>query len=328
MPCVASLLVPTLGISDVDSPIEHAETMPLHFPSSLPLNLRQSISNVCERERRLSEAQADDALSEIHRQRRIIKGLWQFKKLNVAGMGNKPNTRMQTLYNRFNNKTHRYAERYRAARGALLTLDPSGLWREHLRQLNTEDIRGPGRDDDSSSNGWFEQSWIWLVPRVQSMVDGVGESEEHFNESMRVEWAKSQARVKHWEEEVLIIQEEMRRVIQYFEWKGTWWHEQAGVRAVGEVSILHGVHAYAEKQAALCHQLAASCARCWLPLLKGKGIEPPWALHYPMTTLPGHEEIDGNSEEVFLEGSLNPNDPDDEEESEWDEGIDLFELED
>ena len=46
-----------------------------------------------------------------------------------------------------------------------------------------------------------------------------------------------------------------------------------------------------------------------------------------MTTLPGHEEIDGNSEEVlFLEGSLNPNDPDDKE-TEWDERIDLFELE-
>ena len=89
-----------------------------------------------------------------------------------------------------------------------------------------------------------------------------------------------------------------------------------------EVSILHGVHAYAEKQAALCHQLAASCARCWPPFLKGKGIEPPWESHYPMTTLPGHEEIDGNSEEVlFLEGSLNPNDPDDKE-TEWDERID------
>jgi len=211
-----------------------------------------------------------------------------------------------------------------------MTLDPTGLWCERLRQLNMEDIWGPGRDDDTSSNGRFEQSWIWLVPQVQSMADGVGESEEHFNESMRVEWAKSQARVKHWEEEVLIIQEEMRRVIQYFEWKGTWWHEQAGVRTEGEISILHGVRAYAEKQAALCHQLAVSCARCWLPLLKGKGIEPPWESQYPMTTPAGHEEIDENSEEVsFLESSLNPDDPDEEEEeSGWDEGIDLFELED
>jgi len=118
MLCVGSLLAPSLGISDLDShPTEHAELMPLHFPSSLPQNLCQSISNVCERERRLREAQADDALTEIHRQHRIIKGLWQFKKLNVAGTGNKPNTHMQTLYNHFNNKTHHYVEHYHAAWG-------------------------------------------------------------------------------------------------------------------------------------------------------------------------------------------------------------------
>ena len=329
-PCVAPLLVPSLSVSDLDShTVELAETTPLHLPSSLSQNLRQSISNVCERERRLREAQADDALSEIRRQRRIIKGLWQFKKMNVAGTGNKPNTRMQTLYKRFNNKTLRYAERYRAARRALVTLDPSGLWSERLRQLNAEDIRGPGRDDDTSSNGRFEQSWIWLVPRVQSTAEGVGESEEQFNESMRVEWAKSQARVKRWEEEVLIIQEEMRRVIQYFKWKGRWWREQAGIRTVGEICVLHGVQAYAEKQAALCDQLALSCARSWLPLLKAKGIEPAWESHYLVTTPVGHEEIDDNGEEILLlEGSLNPDDPDGDEESEWEGEIDLFELED
>ena len=75
---------------------------------------------------------------------------------------------MQTLYNRFNNKTQRCAERYRAARRALLALDPNGLWCACLRHLNADDIRGLGRDDETSSNGQFEQSWIWLVPRVQS----------------------------------------------------------------------------------------------------------------------------------------------------------------
>ena len=105
-PCVAPLLVPSLSVSDLDShTVEHAETTPLHLPSSLSQNLRQSISNVCEREQQLCEAQADDALLEIHWQCCIIKGLWQFKKMNVAGTGNKPNTHMQTLYKCFNNKT-------------------------------------------------------------------------------------------------------------------------------------------------------------------------------------------------------------------------------
>ena len=326
-PCVAPLFAPSLNIPDERRPVEHAEAIHLHLPSSLPVNLRQSITDVCERERRLREAQADDSLAEIRRQRRIIKGLWQFKKLNVAGMGNKPNTRMRTLYNRFNNKTQRCAERYRAARRALLALDPNGLWCARLRHLNADDIRGPGRDDETSSNGRFEQSWIWLVPRVQSALD-IGESEEHFNESMRVKWAKSQAWVKCWEEEVLIVQEEMRRVIQYLEWKGGWWREQAGVREKGELALLHGVRAYAEKQGALCDQLAASCAGYWLPTLMGKGIQPAWESAYP--GIPSSEQevsAENGEEDPAAEDFLNVDDSDDEQERE-DEEIDLFELED
>jgi hypothetical protein len=328
-PCVAPLLAPSLDIPDLDTrPVEHAEAIHLHLPSLLPVNLHQTITNVCDREHRLREAQADDSLSEIRRQCRIIKGLWQFKKLNVAGMGNKPNTRMRTLYNRFNNKTQRCAERYRAARRVLLALDPSGSWCRRLRQLNADDIRGPGRDDEMSSNGRFEQSWIWLVPRVQSASD-IGESEEHFNESMRVEWAKSQARVKRWEEEVLIVQEEMRHVVQYFEWKGGWWREQAGVRKEGDLSLLHGVRAYAEKQGALCDQLAASCAEYWLPTLKGKGIQPAWDSHYPgiSSSVQGELAEDGE-EDPAAEDFLNFDDPDDEQQTGEDEEIDLFELED
>jgi hypothetical protein len=38
----------------------------------------------------------------------------------------------------------------------------------------------------------------------------MGESEEVLDDSMQVEWAKSKARKQRWEEEVLIVQEEMR----------------------------------------------------------------------------------------------------------------------
>ena len=60
---------------------------------------------------------------------------------------------MWTLYNWFNNKTQCCAERYRAARRALLALDPNGLWCARLCHLNADDIQGPGRDDETSSNG-------------------------------------------------------------------------------------------------------------------------------------------------------------------------------
>ena len=81
------------------------------------------MSTISEKERHLRVAQADDALAEIHRQRRIVTGLYQFKKLNVSGTGNRPNTRMWTLFTRFNHKTKRYAERYRTARHALTQME-------------------------------------------------------------------------------------------------------------------------------------------------------------------------------------------------------------
>jgi hypothetical protein len=99
MPCITSL-TQTLTTNDPAS-IEPAESISLHLPSSLPQSLRQSpeLSTVIEKERRLYVAQADDALANIRCQCWIISGLWQFKKLNVDGMGNRACTRMQTLYN-------------------------------------------------------------------------------------------------------------------------------------------------------------------------------------------------------------------------------------
>ena len=83
------------------------EDIPLFLPSSLLSHIRAlpEVGEICQLERRLREPQADDALAEIRRQRRVIQGLWLFKHMNMSGTGNKPNTRMITLYKRFDNKT-------------------------------------------------------------------------------------------------------------------------------------------------------------------------------------------------------------------------------
>lgn len=103
MPCVTNLLMQTPTTTANSPSVEHVESISLHLPSSLPQHLRQSpeLSAIVEKECRLRVGQADDALADIRRQRRIISGLWQFKKLNVDGTGNWACTRMRTLYNRF-----------------------------------------------------------------------------------------------------------------------------------------------------------------------------------------------------------------------------------
>jgi hypothetical protein len=83
------------------------ENVPLYLPSSLPTSIRTlpELREASQLERRLREPDADNALAEVRHQRRVIQGLWQFKRLNVSGTGNKPNTQMIELYKRFDNKT-------------------------------------------------------------------------------------------------------------------------------------------------------------------------------------------------------------------------------
>ena len=186
------------------------------MPSTMPPQLcaLPELKKICQLERRLREPQADGALAEVRHQRRVIQGLWQFKRLNISGMGNKPNTRMITLYKRFDKKTCRAAEKYRTAWSALCVLDPDGSWSVRLKELKREHISGPGKEPDDSSNSRYQPSWIWLVPcasGLRNVETTIGEDE--FNKSMQVEWSKARARMRRWNEELLIIKEEMRRVV-------------------------------------------------------------------------------------------------------------------
>ena len=109
---------------------------------------------------------------------------------------------------------------------ALHILDPSGSWSTHLKELKDVDIRSPGKDLDNtcSSNNCYEPSWIWLVPCVTTEPNNpeAGMHEEEFNDYMCVEWAKGRAHIMRWKEELLLMQEEMWRVLKYHKWKAVW----------------------------------------------------------------------------------------------------------
>lgn len=283
-PHATSMLAASTSADEEGIPrVNMAENIPLFLPSSFPSHIQSlpEIKRVCDVEKRLRLAQAEDALVEIRRQRRIVQGLWQFKRINVSGTGNRPNTRMLTLYKRIVQKIERAAQKYRTARRALLVLDPDGVWKESLKELKREDLRGPGKDpeDTKTTNGRFEPSWIWLQRGGNTST----QTEEEFTESIRVEWTKTRARLMRWREELEIVKEEMRRVLAWFEWKAAWWETQALVRFVGELEIVHGASAYARKQAYILRCMAARCATEWLPALRKNGIEPVWSEKYPLT---------------------------------------------
>lgn len=159
---------PTASVSP--PPENLPEDIPLFLPSSLPPHVCAllELKDISQLERCLCEPQADDALTDIWCQRQVIQGLWLFKRLNISGMGNKPNTCMNSLYKCFDNKTNWAAEKYQSAWWALSILDPDGSWLTHLKDLKKEDISGPGKEpnDTLTTNSHYQLSWIWLVPHV------------------------------------------------------------------------------------------------------------------------------------------------------------------
>jgi hypothetical protein len=320
MPCVASLLSssPNPDLNEIrtnTSSTERVENITLFLPSSLPTTLPPALREIgispglLEKEIKLRIAQADDALAELRRQRRIVTGLVLFKKLNISGTGQKKNTRLRTLFNRFRNTTERVAERYRTAHRVLTNMDPGGSWSTRLHVLRPEDIRGPGREDFDKhdrrpevSERRREQSWIWLVPRTETAPD-IGVMEEHLDANLRVEWAKSRARAGRWTEEVDLDVEEMRRTLTFFEWKARWWRKRTHLRLTESGDLRNGIAAYAEKQAVLLERRAANYAQHWLPVLKAKGITPCWEGKYStcehhVSVVNGQDDEDEDKDDV------------------------------
>ena len=177
------------------------------------------------------------------------------------------------------------AQKYRVAWRALSIFDPDGSWSRRLKELKPKDISSPGRDPDDSmaSNSHYELSWIWLVQHMMHLSPAQSEMhirEDEFNQSMCVKWAKARARKMRWKEELMLIQEEMRRVIVFHRWKADWWRDRASVQTHDDQVVLSGISGYAHKQADICVCLAEQCAHHWLPPLKASGISPLWGLDY------------------------------------------------
>lgn len=83
--------------------------------------------------------------------------------------------------------------------------------------------------------------------------------------ALRLEWAKCKARADRWREELMLLEEEMRRVIAYGVSKEAWWRQRPACRPnVVDPALLEGLHAYAIEHAdierAFCVMLAAKWA--------------------------------------------------------------------
>lgn len=97
---------------------------------------------------------------------------------------------------------------------------------------------------------------------------------------LQVEWAKSRARTRRWDEEVELVVEEMRRVLCYMDWRSQYWQSLVSKREVLDSTVREGIAAYASKQVYIAQMMAHRFSKQWLPVLEGNSIAPDWPVHY------------------------------------------------
>ncbi|KAF7373737.1 hypothetical protein MSAN_00584800 [Mycena sanguinolenta] len=218
----------------------------------------------------MREARAYEALEEIRRLLLVRTHHYKFKDKNVSGVSG--HTRSRQTIAVLDERIRREASEYRAARHALACLAPrlgETRWSLVLKELAPKDIRGmpralfsdPARKrqkkrqrQEQQEREPVEMSWIWRTG-LTSLAAAASTSEEAAvkatNEGLRVEWAKTRARAHRWTEEVDLLEEEMRRILVFLQWKADWWRGQKNRRSVDEVEAKEGFSAYAERQAAI-----------------------------------------------------------------------------
>jgi hypothetical protein len=220
-------------------------------------------------------------------------------------------------------------------------LDPTGDWCKENCELTDNDNHRPGKelDEQGVGDGHYTMSWIW-----SGSSGSHDPSKQEVNETVCHEWMMCRARADCWKEESELLQEEMRRVIAFLEWKSTWWGEKAESRlGLVTADIQHGIDAYARRQADTYHQLAVSLVSQWLPRLLGLGLDPAWtktytwtaeiihpAAGYPPGSSSVHESLSpsglsstGAVPPGEKDGVARPGDSDDEDDSDDEIGLDL-----
>ncbi|KAF8240606.1 hypothetical protein L208DRAFT_1124282, partial [Tricholoma matsutake] len=130
-------------------------------------------------------------------------------------------------------------------------------WEETLCPLLEDDVCiMTAVQAEGVSEGQQMMLWIWRTT-------GVRDSSMGMQEALWLEWCKTHARAHHWQEECLLLEEEMRRVQESFLWEIGMWKKRAGDAWSCMDSNQDGQAMYALRQANVCESMLAHCRDVW-----------------------------------------------------------------
>ena len=81
--------------------------------------------------------------------------------------------------------------------------------------------------------------------------------------AIRIEWCKIRARAHRWAEEVELLFEEQRRILQFLRWEASWWTDKQNLVVTDDSAINEGLRSYALRQTALRDELAKHFTHIW-----------------------------------------------------------------
>ncbi|KAF7333064.1 CxC2 domain-containing protein [Mycena venus] len=239
---------------DADTPAPQAEHIKLYMPSDLPGPVRDMacVKNLLAMEVKMCKAQCGAALTVVHGRLHAKRHLITFRNENITGQIK--STKARTLIGEVGDRVNLTAEKYCRGCKALTALKGSD-YAPHYKELRESNIwlEGDNAESDVAAKKKLAMisagrgarvlrnapgqskrtmSWIWTVKGTAG--DEEPDHEKDLHESVRVKWARAKACKTHWVEEVMILEEEMRRTLRYLEWQAVWWEgRQAGRPGAG-----------------------------------------------------------------------------------------------
>ncbi|TRM56348.1 hypothetical protein BD626DRAFT_620006 [Schizophyllum amplum] len=243
MPCLREVLSAS-DVADLDGDLNATtESVRLFMPSDIPrtdLRTTACVDGLPTVEARLRIPEATENLEDIRRGLRSRTMATRFRKANVVGIS--AATRSRTLMDRVSRSIQTAVAHYRAAYAAAIRLDPMGGWTKRLRPLRDDDTVTGGVE---RGEGQRVLSWIWYDTNAEELLD------TNMHEALRIEFLKSRARRDRQREEIELLEEEMRRTLQFPTADAKEWDARVSARPVADDAVGDGMQAYAREQAAI-----------------------------------------------------------------------------
>ncbi|KAF9052550.1 hypothetical protein BDP27DRAFT_1433852 [Rhodocollybia butyracea] len=242
--------------------------IPLFLPSAVWGAQQQCDPRLIDIKWRLRFAAAGD---ELEKMRKHLLGRSWIKGFKLSyGHGQRQGTRSAMTLESIDRKIAACAARYRAHHDVLQTwgaaLRKPDDWRKEMCPLCKDDIREltvSGMDAVDGEGDRPQLSWIWRV-RPTGISDN-----DYMSDSLRIEFCKSRARALQWQEECILIQEEIRRTIETLRWEGLQWEQRATLTFEAESPWdAEGRWGYATRQSQIRLQHTMALQAKWTGLVE------------------------------------------------------------